>query len=503
MLLAVTLAALAAVSLRWRYEHDLPLMLYASYLVGSLHWVPYRDYFDFNMPGTILAYRAIGWLSAYENLPIRLIDLSCLASIASATYLSLRSLGRKPALLAALIFPLQYLSLGPVYSLQREFVLLVPLAWGLFATLGASRQPVRLRSAIVGVAVGLCAGIKPHSALALPVLLGYLMLAPAPRTGRPPTRPERAWIAGLGLLGFALPVGGLMCWLWAIGAWQPFLDVLRHYLPLYASLTGWHKTIAGADRIHYLIAYGLCLGGSRWLIATGVVGLVSAVAGATIPDARQRAGVGLLACLTLAFAVYPITSGQFWVYQYLPFLLFGSALCSTLLAQNAGAASSVRSFVPVVLFSLYAATVLFGAQQPLRQSLAGQLPPPKDGRVDVMAGYLRGHVRPGDTVQPLDWTGGAVHAMLLTRSRLATPFWWDFCFYHHVSQPYIQGLRQRFMAAFLAAKPRFVIRVTGAHKPWPSGADTTREFAELDRALAADYVTDLTGNGFTILRRRE
>ena len=91
-------------------------------------------------------------------------------------------------------------------------------------------------------------------------------------------------------------------------------------------------------------------------------------------------------------------------------------------------------------------------------------------------------------MQPLDWTGGAVHAMLIARARPATEFIYDFHFYHHVSNPYIQELRRRFLAEMRSAKPRFVIQFTSDVKPWPNGSDTSRQFPELQQYLEANYL---------------
>ncbi len=104
------------------------------------------------------------------------------------------------------------------------------------------------------------------------------------------------------------------------------------------------------------------------------------------------------------------------------------------------------------------------------------MPPPKDGRVDEIAAFLQSNFKPGDLVQPLDWTGGAVHAMLIARAQLATRFVYDFHFYHHISSPYIQGLRGQFIESMKETRPRFVIQITADDKPWVSGPDTTREF---------------------------
>ena len=73
--------------------------------------------------------------------------------------------------------------------------------------------------------------------------------------------------------------------------------------------------------------------------------------------------------------------------------------------------------------------------------------PVKRGDVDVIATFLSQRLRPSDTVQPLDVASGAVHAMLITKSLIATPFIYDFHFYHHQKRPIIRDLRGRMLAA--------------------------------------------------------
>ena len=107
---------------------------------------------------------------------------------------------------------------------------------------------------------------------------------------------------------------------------------------------------------------------------------------------------------------------------------------------------------------------------------------PKGGRVDEIAAFLRADLKPGDTVQPLDWTDGAVHAMLISEAQIATRFVYAFSFYHHISSRYIKDLRREFIAALHRAKPRFIIKMENGF-PWVHGLDTTKDFADLDRFI--------------------
>jgi hypothetical protein len=127
---------------------------------------------------------------------------------------------------------------------------------------------------------------------------------------------------------------------------------------------------------------------------------------------------------------------------------------------------------------------------------------PKDGVPDEVNTFLRSHIKQGDSVQPLDWTGGAVHGMLMARAPLATRFMYDFEFYHHVSEPYIQALRREFMSELSAKKPRFVVEVL-ENKPWPRGSNTTMAFPELTSFLERYYVTAQGAEKYRILERVE
>src|SRR2546430_1427419 len=52
----------------------------------------------------------------------------------------------------------------------------------------------------------------------------------------------------------------------------------------------------------------------------------------------------------------------------------------------------------------------------------------KDGRVERIVTAMRIYLRPGDTVQPIDWTDGVIHAMLRLEIPSATPFYYDYVF---------------------------------------------------------------------------
>ena len=122
---------------------------------------------------------------------------------------------------------------------------------------------------------------------------------------------------------------------------------------------------------------------------------------------------------------------------------------------------------------------------------------PKGGRVDEIADWLKSRLLPGDTVQPLDWTGGSIHAMLLAEAKLATRFIYDCHFYHHISSTYTQKLRESFIEQLHETTPRFIIEIS-TRKPWVSGIDTTREFPKLKDFLDDYYKIAFKGDGYLI-----
>jgi hypothetical protein len=126
---------------------------------------------------------------------------------------------------------------------------------------------------------------------------------------------------------------------------------------------------------------------------------------------------------------------------------------------------------------------------------------PNNGVADEVGYFLMSQMKPTDTVQPLDWTGGAVHGMLMARAPLATRFMYDFHFYHHVSSPYIRRLRREFIAELRQKQPTFVIQVV-EYRPWPTGGDTTDRFPELQVFLDQYYTPVREGRGYRILSRR-
>jgi hypothetical protein len=132
------------------------------------------------------------------------------------------------------------------------------------------------------------------------------------------------------------------------------------------------------------------------------------------------------------------------------------------------------------------------------KQINGQSPdPPHGGRVDEIASYLKSHLRPGDKVQPIE---GCAHAMLIARAQLATPIYYDTCFRHHISSPYIRRLRSRFIRDLETSMPRFIVRVSHGGPGW-IGPDTSMEFPELQSLIVGKYHIAVRGRDYVIYER--
>jgi hypothetical protein len=496
--LSGVLVAVAGLSLAWRIQHDAPLMLYFAFLIEELGWLPYRDFFEHQPIGAHALHVAIAKLVGYGDLPLRVFDLLYLAATLGLTAAWMAPLGRQVAWAGAVLFGLAYLGHGPRVSLQRDYLMLLPIAAALWLSVRPAALRESRRAAAAGLLLGVAATLKPQVGALLPAFALYYLWrwreAGAQRRFGDLARTGLAAAAGL-----AAPTAVAAIWLWASGSLDPFLDVALHYWPLFASLDGFHRISEGSARLSYLLAQYGRLGGHTLWLAPATLGTWLALFASDL-DRAARAQVGLMVALCLCASLFTAASGRFWDYHWLLFLYFALQLAALCCVRQCQPADRWQRVFPLLVLWVVILALLRPPPIALRQ-LAGQPPPPPNaGRVDEIADFLQRELRPGDRVQPIDWTGGAIHALLIARAAPATPWITDFQFYHHVSDPWIQQIRARFVADLERARPRFVIRV-GHERDLPRGPDASWRIEGLERILAHDYRVARAGDGYTILER--
>jgi hypothetical protein len=492
-------------SLEWRMAHDTPLLHYIAFCIDRFDLVPYRDIFENSMPGAYGFHLFIGKTLGYGDLAFRIVDLIWLSLLLSVTWGVMRRFSKRVAWASVILFGASYLQHGPTMSLQRDYLVLLPLAFSIWLAAPPALGSPSIGAFLIGLCFGAIATVKPHLAIGLPFLLIYIAVEGYDLQKAIPPKELIGRLVRFGLIaagGFVLPVGLCLLWL-AKGDALPYLwELISKYFPLYLRLTGEHRTISGSDRFFYLLWSYRTLGNQSIWLAPASLGVYLTFFVANTKK-TQRRFLMLLLCLALVYSIYPIFGGQFFQYHWMPFQYFVVLLSAlALIPLPLSTTPLAQRLFPVLV--LIAVTFLFvGPAYEFLQQLRGlSVPPPKHGRPDQVAAQLeRMNLAPGDTVQPLDWTGGAVHGMLLAEVRPATKFWFDYSFYHHVSYPYIQSLRRRFMTQLRQEQPEVMIDFDA--KPVVSGADTTTAFPALQAFIDANYVVVFRGDGFDILQRQE
>ncbi len=486
VLLAALLLAQAAFSLRWLIAHDEAPLLYEAFLMQK-GLMPYRDLFDFQMPGAYIAYYALGLISGFGPFRLRVLDLAILAALLTITFLFMRRFGKIPAVAAALLFGLKYMQGGAFMSLQREYLFLPFIAIALWISF--RHEDISPRdSFFIGVLFGLASILKPHAALGLlPIALFHV------------SNLGKRWRDFLvpAVSGFVAPIMLVVLWLAQKNALTPFIDIARNYWPLYAQINGQMEITPAGTRLSFLLTQTVKLGGQA-------VWLLPASFGVYLTSQENKKRAYLLAALAAGYAVYPALSGQFFEYHYIPLAYSMSLLSALALTNRPLPVTNYKPFIISLASFVFLLAVLVNIRPSntfIRQIESRPIAKSAD-RAYAIAHYLETNLQTGDTVQPLDWTGGTLLAMLETRAPLATSYVFDFYFYHHVSTPYIQSLRADFIKQLEEKTPRFIVEVVAIDKPWVSGADTSREFPELRQFLNENYSVTIKKDDYLIYKRR-
>lgn len=473
-------------SLAWRPAHDAPLILYPTHLVWVGERTPYKELFDFNFPGTYFLYGFIGEVTRLQPVGLQLLDLGLLIGGGFIT----ASLWPKEMRLEGLTgygaFACLYFDWYSEFGLQREFFCTL-------LTAGACLVAINRKSVVwIGVLAGCSCLIKPTTIVVFLWIVAWVCIQ------------EQTWIrrgrlSALWLCGFSMPVVMAIAWLAGIGSLGDFLSIARNYTPLYAGLDGTHRALVGSERMAYDLRQMLLpMGEIKWVGLALIVSLACVWSQLDTAPGLKRT-VTLVFGVCLVYFVYPALSGQFWRYHYLPFLAFSISLLAVgLIGIARNNTRWIESLIPAGLTTGLFLYFAFGAKSAVGRR--GELPTQRVS--DQVGAYLTSQLKPQDTVQPLDWTGGMVGGMLQAHARLATSFIYDFQFYHNVSNPYIMGLRTRFMAELTASRPKFILERLGEEKPWPSGPDTTRDFPELRHFLIDNYLVSSKSPEFNIWIRK-
>lgn len=477
--------ALALATLRWEYEHDTPLLQYAGLLIEKFGFVPYRDFFETSMPGVFAFHAAIIHLFGAGNLAFALVNLAFLALVLFTAWLFLSRIDAVAAIAFVPLYTIVYLMGGPSIMLQRDGLALLPISAALAIVAMERPGSHMLRQLLCGMLFGVAATIKPQLALGGPFVVAAGIVLHNINNHSDGFRVRR-YLAPLtcAAVGFAIPISVALIWLASHDALQPFLFMVTQYLPLHIQQTGHHVWLPPDERLFYLVR--------RVVWANSYVYFAPFVLLAAVgvwPILRRDRKKGTLIILTFAllivYALSPGLSGQFWPYHYMPFVFFLIMTLSFLLyAGRAWAASGEENIAVAGATKVaFIAVAIWGTSGVSSKTFQPSMA--KGGRVERMAQALRANMAPNDTVQPIDWTDGTIHAMLRLNLPLPTPFLYDYHFHHNVDTPTIQTIRRQFIDAFMRASPTLLVEAP--RRPKVSGIGTEAAFPEFDRIVATNY----------------
>jgi hypothetical protein len=230
-----------------------------------------------------------------------------------------------------------------------------------------------------------------------------------------------------------------------------------------------------------------------WIpIASGVL----LAMGSALAAGRFRMRHAVAAVGVLYGVAHFVAQGKGWEYHLYPLAAFALVLPT---AEIAPALARLRRPVALPLLLSVALTLIVLSGKAMAVSPAGW----ERAKADVarrLADELAPRLRPGDTVQVLDTTGGGIHALLRLGVREPTRFLYDFHFFHDDAQPAIRALRAELIQGLDARPPRLIVMF---EQGWPAGGwDRIERFPELGERLAR-YDLVRPGPGYRIYAQRD
>jgi hypothetical protein len=475
---ALGTAALAQAVVRWGTRLDSPVVLYPARLAWSEGRVPYRDLFDFNLPGSYLVYGLLDRLTP-GDLGLRIVDALLVVVSGVAMHRAFRLPTPVAAGLAFGIFAIVHLQDTGVDCLQRE-MFVVALVTSAAALLD------RQRPALAALAFALAFWMKFHAVLLLAPFLWDAVRGWTPASAR-----RLRTFAVVFALACALVLG----WMASVGALVPWLELARGYLPLYARMAGTLTFTATPDLLWQIRLYTF-LNPAAHPPILGVLLVIpllwgQRVSARGVPDSVRRA-VGFY----FGALAYTLLQGTFWPYHSIPAYVAIGVMITLVLSRPEPLLHALGNLglVGVVAFHV------------LGPRLYATIDWSGDGRnasASHIADLLRDELPPGETVQPLDIVEGVVDGMRRSHTPLATSFIYDFHFYHHVDHPFVVALRERFLGELESSRPYFVIESLPGRRVRPFGHGTEQEWPALNEFLRDRYEIHRSEDGFRWWRRRD
>lgn len=448
----LSLVIMAIMSLSWRVQFDHGIMFYISYLIDHFHRVPYKEVYDMNFPGSYLINILIGRVFGYTDLGIRIADIFIFALFSFFTFNFVKRISYKSAIVSVIVFGIIYFQKRPYLTLQREYFIVAIFSVILF--LFTLRSERKSKIFFIGILLGICFTIKPHSIIFIPALVVYKFIELKYIDRKNSFVKSIFKYCILLIVGSLIPITAVCLWLYICGGLESFVDMVINYLPLYASMNKAHTVITGIDKYIYIFNEFFQFTGRPLLFGAAVIGAYFSLFRSNL-QTRLKKNILLICILAVTFSLYTLFSGQFWEHHWLPYIYFISILISLCFSENLQLKKFEKYFV-TFLAAAAMLSILVPSHGYITQLKGQDVANAK--RVSEITEYLNKNSRPDDLIQPLDWVGGTAEALFEAHRNIATRFVYDFHFYHDVSNPYIQDLQREFIDELIIKPPQFIIK---------------------------------------------
>lgn len=499
ILLLIYLIVEIYLSLDWRMMHDTPLLTYTAYLIEEHGLIPYKDIFETSMPGSILFHIFIGKVFGWEDQGFRYCDILLFFFLSYLLYQILINISKKVAIYGTLFWGIHYFSLGQYMHLQRDYIGVIPIILACHIAINKIGSP-SFRLLSLGLLTGLSFWIKPHLILgAFPIFFFIISSLQHQNVILVISR-----YLTLSCIGFFIPSVFIIIFMWSKGSIEAWWDIFIYYLPLHTSLNGEHTIITSyITKYNYAINRLSEIGGLQlWLLPFGIT-LSIIFFNTKKTNTRQIKTLKLLTFICLCYFIYPLISGQFWSYHWMPFSIFFIITATGFLINKTSVSFHTKRFLATqTIIYIYIILFILKPSRDAIMQLKG-IPPrqPAAGLVDEIAIMLNKEMNTNELIQPIDWTSGAIHALLISKKKIATRFLYDYHFYHHTNNQYIKNLKIEFLRVLNTKKPKYILIMCNREKV--SGQNTQTEFPELDFFINKNYKPKIKNKEYILFERKK
>lgn len=466
----------------WPLALDAPILQYAAFLM-SHGKVPYKDIIEMNTLGATLSSWLEMHLFGYSDFGWRLYDLLLVLAGSLGIVLICKPFKATAAIIGACLFALLHFHLGIREVGERDFQMAA------FELLGAGLllQGFRARHwgwfLASGIMSAIGATIKPTAVFFIAVFLLQAIVINMQRRKSSEENWAEVWLFATGVM---VPCVAAVFYLLVKGALGAFLAMLFKFLPLYSRMG--HRTSSilwPVVRSH--LEYLLVL-----LAASGLLLVCKPKAWLT------RESILVLLSVMCGFFSYWVQAKAF-SHQLDPFMAFLAVWCGlavgVLLQER-------RTLILLPLALALAYWTVTWVPAFVRHTGISRYDLTPVHQLEAGISKLRAEGK-DKGIQVMDTSNGALHALYDLKLVQSTGFLYDFYFYQFPDDPYIQGLRTRFLKEMETSRPDLLVI---SDQVWPPDSELSYrridEWPDFRNLLGADYKLGAEPPGYRIYVRR-